>query len=136
VSVPARLTGRGRLRRQFDERKDAEAWAVEQWAGTRGLGEAFFDLSATERREAVAALDLLRPLGVRLQDVATQYAQVYPKLGGRPLAEAVDFFVQRNPLGMPVKTVDEVYREMLAAKRADSASSVYLKDLTVRIRCF
>src|SRR5262245_11264434 len=61
VTVPAKITGGKRLRRQFDTREEAEIFANEQHKGTRALGQVFLQLDPADRQEAVAVLDLLRP---------------------------------------------------------------------------
>jgi integrase len=132
IIIPARLTGKGRLRRQFNTKKDAEDWAAEQLAGTKLIGQQFLELAPEERREAVAALDILRPFKLSLLTVATEYAQAHSKLAGRTLAEAVDYFTRHKPAGMPIKTVSEVHQDLIAAKRKDGVSAVYLKDLEFR----
>jgi len=136
VTVPARVTGRGRLRRQFGTKQEAEEWAGQQYDGTLKLGSEFFGLSEQERRDCVAAANLLRPLGMSVLKAASQIAEVQGKLAGRSLTEAVDFFCRMTPSTMTRKTTDEVYAELLAAKRADGLSTVYLQDLETRLRRF
>lgn len=82
------------------------------------------------------ALEFVHPTGVRIEVAAAQFAEAHLKLAGRSLAEAVGYFVRHNPTTLPRKTVTEVFQDLLAAKRADGASTVYLKDLDYRLGRF
>lgn len=79
------------------------------------------------------AIHLLKPTGVSLELAAAEFAEAKAKLGNRSLMEAVNFFLRHNPSSMPSKTVTEVVDELVAAKTADGASAVYLKDLNFRL---
>jgi len=97
VTVPAKLTGKGRLRKNFKRREDAEAWAERMFRGQRLEGEGFFELTDAERAEMAANAPLLREVGVSL-------------------TEAVQFALQRmRPKGLK-KTVGEVVEELVASK--------------------
>jgi len=97
VEVPARVTGKGRLLKQFKRREDAEAWADKAFRGQRLEGEGFFELTDAERAEMAANAPLLREAGVSL-------------------TEAVQFALQRmRPKGLK-KTVSEVVEELVASK--------------------
>lgn len=79
------------------------------------------------------AIELLKPTAVALELAAALFAEAHRKLAGRSLGEAVDFYLRRNPSVLPRKTLAEVFAEFIAAKQADGASAVYLKDLKFRI---
>jgi integrase len=83
-----------------------------------------------------AALASLKPLGVRLDIAARDFADATGKLVGGSLAEAVAFFTKRNPATRPRKTVPEVVAELIAAKEADGAGAVYLRDMKRRLDRF
>jgi integrase len=68
-----------------------------------------------------------------LDIAARDFADATGKLSGRNLAEAAAFFAKRNPTTRPRKTVSQVVSELIAAKKADGASNVYLKDIRVRL---
>ena len=73
---------------------------------------------------------------IPLDIAAAQVADAHRKLGQRPLIIAVDGFVRRNPQTLPLKTVTEAYQELLRAKKANSMSDDYLKDLKTRLAKF
>ena len=79
------------------------------------------------------AVELLKPTGVALELATAEYAEAKARLGNRSIAEAVTFFLRHNPSSLPRKTVAEVVDELVAAKKADGASAVYLKDLDFRL---
>ena len=79
------------------------------------------------------AVQLLEPTGVALELAAAEFAEAKARLGKRSLAEAVNFFLRHCPASMPSKTVTEVVNELVAAKEADGASEIYLKDLNFRL---
>lgn len=118
VTIPGKLTGKGRCRRQFPTQEAAENWAKEQVAGTRQLGEAFFELDPLERRDAVTALDLLRPHGLSIKDVAQTYLKAFEILKplGIDLVEAVRFATPRIKPPGGDRTVQAVVDEMVVSK--------------------
>lgn len=97
VTVPSKLTGKLRERRQFAIREDAEQWATDRLAGYRKQGEDFFSLSDDERREITSALPDLRKHGVSI-------------------SEAIRFAVKHlRPEGR-TKTVADIVAELVASK--------------------
>jgi len=97
VTVPAKLTGKGRLRKNFKRREDAEAWAERMFRGQRLEGEGFFEFTDAERAEMAANVPLLREAEISL-------------------TEAVRFALLRmRPKGLK-KTVGEVVEELVASK--------------------
>jgi integrase len=97
VTVPAKLTGRLRERKQFASKGDAETWAGQQYWGHRKQGEDFFALTDDERREVGAIMPTLRKHGVSL-------------------SEAVRFAIKHlRPEGRG-KTVRQVVAELTASK--------------------
>lgn len=91
VEVPAKLTGRDRERKQFKDKDAAEIWAEERFKGTIAHGASFFTLTDRERSDAVAAFNILRPLGVDLLDaVKFAAARMVPEGGIRKFSEVLD----------------------------------------------
>lgn len=82
------------------------------------------------------AVEFVKPTGVAIEVASAQFAEAHQKLAGRSLSEAVTYFIRHNPATLPSKTVTEVFQELLAAKTADGASAVYLKDLDFRLGKF
>lgn len=93
-------------------------------------------LRSADRAAYLRAIEVLRPTGVPIELAAVLFADAHQKLGGRSLAEAIDFFIKHNATALPQKAVAEVYRELVAAKRADGASPMYIKDLNFRLGKF
>ena len=87
----------------------------------------------TDRIIYLRAVDLLKASETPLDLAAERYAAAVAKPGKIPLLDAVDYFVDRHPTNMPSKTLEEIVTEMLAAKKADGASAVYLRDLKIRL---
>ncbi len=97
VTIPAKATGKGRERKQFKNRPDAEAWADKAFRGQRMEGEGFFALSDAERRDAASSIPLLRQHGISI-------------------AEAVQFALKRMRPEGRTKTMREVIEELIASK--------------------
>jgi len=121
VEVPAKVTGRGRLLKQFKKREDAEAWAERMFRGQRLEGEGFFELTDAERGEVAVNLPLLRERGISL-------------------TEAVQFVLKRMRPKELTKTVNEVVEELVASKaqrfeRGDLRERSY-SDFVYRTRKF
>ena len=115
------------------EARDKATQIATKLANSEG---AVLRLTAEDCSTYLRALDLLKATGVPLELAAAQFADAHQRLGGRSIREAVDFFVRRNPGNLPRKTVTEAFNEMIAAKKADGASAVYIKDLNFRVGKF
>ncbi len=97
VTVPAKLTGKLRERKQFTRREDAEDWADKTLLGYRKQGEDFFALTEEERREVAANLPFLRKHGISIAD-AVRLAVKHLRPEGR------------------TKTVRQAVEELVASK--------------------
>ena len=93
-------------------------------------------LTSNDRAAYLRSMELLKPTGKALELAAAEYAEARAKLGPHALSEAVNFFLKHNPASLPRRAVREVCDELLAAKTADGASAVYLKDLRYRLGRF
>lgn len=97
VTVPVKVTGGARIRKQFKSKNEAETYAKEQYDGRQAQGQVFFDASDQERREFGEMLPKLREAGINLR-------------------EAVEFAIPRlKPVGGD-KTIEEVVTEIRADK--------------------
>jgi integrase len=97
VTVPVKVTGGARIRKQFKSKGEAETYAKEQYNGRQAQGQVFFDATDQERREFGEMLPKLRAAGVNLRD-------------------AVEFAIPRlKPLGGD-KTIEEVVAEIRTEK--------------------
>lgn len=93
-------------------------------------------LTSSDRASYIRAMELIRPTGASLEMVAAEYADAHAKLGGRPLTEAVAYFVKQHPETLPDKTVAQVVAEMLESKKAEGLSGRHIEDLTNRLERF
>jgi integrase len=96
------------------------------------------DLSPADRASAAKVLTRLKPLGLSLELVVSDYLENWKRLGnGRvPLSRAVDFYRQRHPIDQKPKMVKEVVVELLALKRSDHLSDRYVQQLEYALNRF
>lgn len=98
VTIPAKLTGSLRKRKQCKTKDEAEKFASTQHKGIKKLGEEYFTASDDERKEFSYCLPRLREHGITL-------------------TQAVDFAIARlNPKGGE-RTVFEITNELIESKR-------------------
>ncbi len=97
VTVPAKLTGQLRERKQFKTKDDAKRWAENILQGHRKEGAGFFQLSDDDRREVAANIPLLRQHGITL-------------------TAAVRFAIKRMRHEGRDKTVQQVVGELVLSK--------------------
>jgi integrase len=94
------------------------------------------ELSGEDQLAYRRALQLLGHFNVAVDVAASEYAAARTRLGSYSLLEAADYYVRTHPNGASQKTVAEVVDELIAARKADNCSAVYLRDLTVRLGKF
>jgi len=109
--------GRGRSRRFFRERSDAESFLDERKAEQRNHGIAALALPESARFEAIEAGRLLAPFG-------------------KTLAEAARFYIAHLTVSSCSTSVSHAISEMLAEKQSDGLSGRYTSDLRIRLRRF
>jgi integrase len=97
VTIPSKVTGQLRERRQFKHKKEAQQWADNTFAGFRKQGHDFFGITPQERQEVGSVLPLLRKHGISI-------------------GEAVRFAVKHLQPEGKTKAVREVVAELLASK--------------------
>ena len=102
VTVPSKVTGTGRKRRQFKTKTEAERFATDEFRGAKKQGEEYFKATADERREFTEALPLLREKNLSLR-------------------EAIEFALPRLRPEGGEKAVAELVGEMVASKEAREA---------------
>lgn len=117
VTVPARITGSGRLRRQHPTIEAARSWAADQLHTGRKLGAGFYQLSAEEQKLCMEALTLLRPKGISI-------------------LKAAQFAAERLSSEVSTVTAAEVAAELIENRRGANASGRYLEDLKARLGRF
>lgn len=91
VTVPGKVSGRGRIRKQFPKKNDARLFAERQHKGARQEGEGFFDLNPEERRQIGAMVPKLREREISIT-YAIQYA--LDRLPSRPMARTLGEVVE------------------------------------------
>jgi integrase len=121
VTIPGRVTGTGRKRRQFKDKGEAQEWASLEYKGAAKQGEDYFKATADERRQFVEVLPDLREKGLSLK-------------------EAVDFALPRLRPEGGSKTVTQLVTAMVASKQARYEQGKYrersLRDFRTRSERF
>ncbi|MBN2506045.1 MAG: hypothetical protein JXQ71_05070, partial [Verrucomicrobia bacterium] len=120
----------------FADRDMARTKATEIATRLANMEGAVLTLKDDDRLSYVRALDVLKPTGIGIERAAAEFADAHGKLGGRSIAEAVNFFVQRNPTSLPRVSVADAVSRLLQAKRKDGMSEAYLADLGKRLNSF
>ena len=82
VTVPVKITGGARLRKQFKDLDGAKKFAKEQYDGKEVQGRVFFSAKDRERNEFVDLLPMLREAGITLRE-AVEFAFNKIKVGNR-----------------------------------------------------
>ncbi len=128
--------GKKRVRKTFAD-LDLAVTEAEIVANKLSAGELdVLTLSSQERLSYVRAVAALAPTNIPLEMAAIEFAEAVKLLKGGSVLEAVRDYVKRHPSNRPQRTVSQVVTELLAAKRADGLSAVYLKDLDGRLGRF
>jgi integrase len=129
--------GGKRVKRKFADLKEARREA-ELVAAKLAKGENdVLRLTAADRLIYVHAQEDLRPLNRPLNVAVSEYVNAVKRLPqGVNLGEAVDFFLRRNPVALPRKSVREVLDEMIDTKTKAGRGAVHLKDLQSRLGRF
>jgi integrase len=112
-----KVDGRGFTERQFSSEAEALTAFETAYIGHHNHGLAASQLSAKERGDALAALEILQPFGVSLAQAAKYYARAHEN-------------VQES------KLVRDAVAELLKAKKQDGLSHRYNKDLRNRLTRF
>ena len=93
-------------------------------------------LTSADRAAYIRAREALDAVGIPIESAAVEMAQAARRLQGVPLARAVDFYLQRHPVGMKPRTVPEVVAELIEAKKHDGLSVEYLRQLRMALESF
>ena len=89
-------------------------------------------LSNDDKVVYLRALKALEPTGSALDLAAHQFAEAVKVLKGASLLEAARFYIRRNPVELPRKSVQEVVEEFLKSRQEANRSEEYLHDLRSR----
>jgi len=128
--------GGRRHQRNFASEEEARTEADTIARRLSGGHGAAIALTGRDRDAYLHATLLLEGTGVPLSAAVEEYVAARKKLGGEPLADAVEFFLTRNPSRLPQKLVANVMDEFLAAKAQDGLSERYLEDCRHRLKRF
>lgn len=91
VTVPTKVTGGARKRKQFSSKEQAESFADDEWKGFRKQGEAYFEASKGERNEFASVMPQLRKAGVSLVEaIAFALPRLRPAGGDRTIEEVIE----------------------------------------------
>jgi integrase len=126
--------GAQRKLKQFTDegeaRKEAKLIAERLNAGQG----AALELNGADRDAYIFATGKLKPLGVGLVAAIEEY--IAAKKWDVPLADAARSYHEIHSAQRPDKTVQDVIKELIEAKRVDGASAYYLSDLHVKLNRF
>lgn len=126
--------GRVRKLRQFSELSKAKAEArivAEQLSDGRGIA---LELTGADRDQYLYSIQKLKKYGISLVTCVDEYTTALDY--EVPVVEAAKYYSKVHNTDLPDKTVQEVYTDMLAAKKKDGASDYYLADLKKRLKRF
>jgi hypothetical protein len=128
--------GEVRKRKVFGDLGEAELHAQAR-VGQLSSGTAkVLRLDGEDLLAYVRACEVVKEFGLALDTIAFEYRDAKRLARGRSLVDIADYFARQNLLDIPKKTVDEVYTEMIAAKKAEGCSERYIQDLESRVSKF
>jgi integrase len=108
---------KGRNRKFFNEKREAETFLKQKLAEQKNYGDEGVAFSLRQRVEYLECADKLAPFNATLRD-------------------AVDFYLPHLQATNRSCTVEHLVDEILSAKKADGASHRYIKDLRSRLNQF
>jgi integrase len=90
-------------------------------------------LTGKDRLVYGRALEAVRETGVSLDAAALEYGEASKHLDGVSLVDAAKFYARHHGRGIKRKPVADAVDEMIAAKKANGVSELYLSDLRYRL---
>ena len=135
VTIPAKVTGRNRQRKQFKEESIAKKWADQQWSGHSKQGEVYFKATTEERNEFASLLPDLREAGISMTE-AVRFAlpRLRPPGGDKTLGEVIaDMQLSKAEMlkrGVLRDRSERTFRT-LSSKIADHLGDTLIRDLTL-----
>src|SRR5258708_2881648 len=109
-------TGKRRLQ-TFADYADAIKQANNVTAAVNKGEAETLTLTSKDRLTYMRAVDVLKPTGFALDIAAHQFVEAHKRLAGRSISEAVEFYLKRNPVKHPAKTVAEAVTEFIEFTR-------------------
>jgi integrase len=135
VTVPTKLTGGARQRKQFITKELAEAWAKQQWKGVHKQGESYFDATTAERNDFADMMPKLRKAGISLRE-AVEFAlpRLRPVGGDRTFNEVIEEIRKEKKEMLVAGTMRENSEKafrLRSKKIEDAFGSSLVRDLTL-----
>lgn len=132
----ADFTGGRRKLRPFSDFTEAKREAKRIAAAIAGGQKVAASLTDDQALSYAHATNLLKGTGLRLENVASNYAEAVKRLDGDRVMAAVEYYLTHGPGNHPKKRVREVIDELLASKKAKGKSARYLEDLRSKLGRF
>jgi integrase len=128
--------GAARKRKSFGDYDAAELHANVK-VKSLALGEAeVINLSGEDRLSYVRSRDTVAEFGLSLDSVAVEYRDAKRLVRDKSLVDVARYYAEHQLLDVPNKSVQEVYEEMLKAKKDEGLSERYIEDLKSRVGKF
>jgi integrase len=93
-------------------------------------------LTGKDRLVYGRALEAIKETGVSLDAAAFEYGEALKQLEGVSLIDAAKFYARHHGRGITSKLVADAVEEMIAAKKTNGVSDLYLSDLRYRLGAF
>ena len=97
VTLPGKVTGNGRERKQFKTLQGAKDFASDSVAGVRAVGSKFIDMEHTDRDATLRLLNAIKERSSDAQDVVDDVISALKSIGSSPirLNQCVTFSLPR-----------------------------------------
>ena len=140
VTLPGKVTGKGRERRQFETEQAAKDYAAEAFNGVRAVGGRFVELEHGDRDATLRLLDGIKKRGGEAQDVVDDVLAALKAIGASPLrlGECVRFALPRLAPASGVVTIAECAESYLATLTGqvsgehERTTKIYVSRLTAK----
>lgn len=139
VTVPVKVTGDSRIRKQFPSLAKAKKYAKEQFDGKEVQGQMFFNATDAERNQFANMLPKLRDAGVTLQE-AVEFAipRLRPAGGDKTLSDVIEELRESKTVMLGKGTLRE-HSERAFRIRSEKIvvefGEVLVRDLTLQEVC-
>jgi integrase len=139
VTLPGKVTGKRRERKQFDTLEAAKDYATNACKGVRAVGERFLELEHADREATLRLLNGIKQRGGEAQDVVDDVLAALKAIGASPLrlVECVNFALPRLAPAKIV-TVSECAESYLAtltgqvSAEHERTTKIYLSRVTAK----
>jgi integrase len=139
VTVPGKVTGKGRDRRQFTTLQSAKEYARQACQGVSAMGGKFLDLEHEDRQQALSLLSAIKERGGEAADVVADVQSALKALSGSALtlSQCVQFALPRLAPAKAVTVAEAVTEYLRTLENQVSGehrrtTGVYLSRLTAK----